>query len=186
LAEHDSDREDREPDEKGVPFDEEAAWAAIVAGFGEEPPDPPGTKPFKPVEDLALLEKDMNDDDSGEKQRPPAGPLGSSISFAPGIGPRDYTAPEASEDDFDEGDEGHFVPPEPPPLPGADTTAKFAWLGVVGGPILLLLAVVFGWDMTWWLATLGIGGFVGGFTALVVRMRTDDEEDDDPGRGAVV
>ena len=43
MAEHDSDREDREPDEKGVPFDEEAAWAAIVAGYGEEPPDPPGS-----------------------------------------------------------------------------------------------------------------------------------------------
>ena len=32
LAEHDSDREDREPDEKGMPFDEAAAWAALVAG----------------------------------------------------------------------------------------------------------------------------------------------------------
>ncbi|MFI5682554.1 hypothetical protein [Streptomyces sp. NPDC051636] len=186
MAEHDSDREDREPEEKGVPFDEEAAWAAIVAGFGDEPPDPPGTKPFKRVEDLALLEKDTNDDDSGEQQRSPARPLGSSISFAPGVGPRDYAAPEASEDDFDEDDEGHFVPPEPPPLPAADTTAKFAWLGVVGGPVLLLLAVLLGWDMTWWLATLGIGGFLGGFTTLVVRMRTDDEDGDDPGRGAVV
>ncbi|MGW2636265.1 hypothetical protein [Streptomyces sp. NPDC001348] len=197
MAEHDSDREDREPDEKGVPFDEEAAWAAIVAGYGEEPEDPPGTSPFKPVEDLALPEKDLGtkidgnpgkktDDDEEERPRPPARPLGSSVSFAPGVGPRDYTAREASEDDFDEDDEGHFVPPEPPPLPDADTTAKFAWLGVVGGPVLLLLAVVLGWDMTWWLATLGIGGFLGGFTALVVRMRTDDDEDGDPGRGAVV
>jgi hypothetical protein len=45
--------------------------------------------------------------------------------------------------------------------------------------------VLLGWDMTWWLATLGIGGFLGGFATLVMRMRTDDE-DDDPGRGAVV
>ncbi|MGW7258615.1 hypothetical protein [Streptomyces sp. NPDC054834] len=196
MAEHDSDREDREPDEKGVPFDEEAAWAAIVAGYGDEPPDPPGARPFRPVEDLALPEKDLekdletklkrNTDDGEEQQRPPAGPLGSSVSFAPGVGPRDYSAPEASEDDFDEDDEGHFVPPEPPPLPAADTTAKFAWLGVVGGPVLLLLAVLLGWDMTWWLATAGIGGFLGGFTALVMRMRTDDEDGDDPGRGAVV
>lgn len=113
-------------------------------------------------------------------------PLGSSISFAPGVGPRDYTAPEPSEDDFDEDDEGHFVPPEPPPLPATDTTARFAWLGVVGGPILLLVAVLLGWDMTWWLATLGIGGFLGGFVTLVTRMKTDDDEDGDPGRGAVV
>ncbi|GGJ24950.1 hypothetical protein [Streptomyces brasiliensis] len=202
MAEHDSDREDREPDEKGVPFDEEAAWQAIVAGYGDEPPDPPGAKPFKPVEDLALPETGPNetdersdddadgdgdgdgDGDAGEQR--PAKALGSSIAFAPGVGPRDYAAPEPGEDDFDEDDEGHFVPPEPPPLPTSDTTARFAWLGVVGGPILLLLAVLLGWDMTWWLATLGIGGFLGGFVTLVTRMKTDDDEDDDPGRGAVV
>jgi hypothetical protein len=39
--------------------------------------------------------------------------------------------------------------------------------------------------MTWWLSTLGIGGFLGGFATLVTRMK-DDDEDDDPGRGAVV
>ncbi|MEV5352883.1 hypothetical protein [Streptomyces sp. NPDC052693] len=226
MAEHDSDRdgregsesresseghESREPDEKGVPFDEEAAWAAIVAGYGEEPPDPPGAKPFKSVEDLALLESPTNDDrvdtaagtapaeagkpgepdgpepkPSGDKPDKATAPLGGSVSFAPGVGPRDYTAPEPTEDDFDADDEGHFVPPEPPPLPTADPTAKFAWLGVLGGPVLLLLAVLLGWEMTWWLATLGIGGFLGGFATLVMRMRTDDEEDDDPGRGAVV
>ncbi|MET8079462.1 hypothetical protein [Streptomyces sp. NPDC005303] len=195
MAEHDSDREDREPDEQGVPFDEEAAWAAIVAGYGEEPADPPGTKPFKSVEDLALLETETNDEPTvtAEKTEPrpktdekPAKPLGGSVSFAPGVGPRDYSAPEPSEDDFEEDDEGHFVPPEPPPLPAADTTAKFAWLGVLGGPVLLLVAVLLGWEMTWWLATVGIGGFLGGFVTLVTRMRADDEDDEGPGRGAVV
>ncbi|MGC4973301.1 hypothetical protein ACLQ2D_10380 [Streptomyces sp. DT199] len=210
MAEHDSDREGREPDEKGVPFDEEAAWAAIVAGYGEEPPDPPGAKPFKSIEDLALPASGPNDagvdgdrgdtavksgdavkpaepqEAEGPADAPVMKPLGGSVSFAPGVGPRDYTTPEPAEDDFDEDDEGHFVPPEPPPLPTADPTSKFAWLGVLGGPVLLLLAVLLGWDMTWWLTTLGIGGFLGGFATLVMRMRTDDEEDDDPGRGAVV
>ncbi|MFI7411782.1 hypothetical protein ACIBU0_24250 [Streptomyces sp. NPDC049627] len=205
MAEHDSDRDrredrdDREPEEQHVPFDEDAAWAAIVAGYGEEPPDPPGAKPFKSVEDLALLESETNDgkEPEGTKgqeaqtpkdEEKPVKPLGSSVSFAPGVGagPRDYSAPEPDDDDFDADDEGHFVPPEPPPLPDADVTTKFAWLAVVGGPVLLLLAVVLGWDMTWWLATLGIGGFLGGFATLVMRMRTDDDEDDDPGRGAVV
>lgn len=220
MAEHDSDRErredrdDREPEEQHVPFDEDAAWAAIVAGYGDEPPDPPGSKPFKSVEDLALLESDTNggtsdgtdadrkpekgdksengakagqtDEPTGDQEDKPVKPLGSSVSFAPGVGPRDYSVPEPSEDDFDADDEGHFVPPEPPPLPAADATAKFAWLGVIGGPVLLLLTVLLGWDMTWWLATLGIGGFLGGFATLVMRMKTDDEDDDDPGRGAVV
>ncbi|MGW1803976.1 hypothetical protein [Streptomyces sp. NPDC002078] len=185
MAEHESDREDREPDEQKVPFDEDAAWRAIVAGYGEEPPDPPGARPFRPVEDLALPEPEPERDAESDTGKAPVRPLGSSVSFAPGVGPRDHTPPEPSEDDFDEDDEGHFVPPDPP-LPEADTTAKFAWLGVVGGPVLLLLAVLLGWDMTWWLTTLGIGGFLGGFATLVMRMRTDDDEDDDPGRGAVV
>lgn len=208
MAEHDSDREDREgreggegresregrePEEQGVPFDEDAAWAAIVAGYGEEPPDPPGAKPFKSVEDLALLEPETNEEGGGvqteaprKAEEKPAKPLGGSVSFAPGVGgPRDYSVREPSEDDLDETDEGHFVPPEPPPLPDADVTSKFAWLGVLGGPLLLLLAILLGWEMTWWLTTLCIGGFLGGFATLVMRMRTDDE-DDDPGRGAVV
>ncbi|MDW4906808.1 hypothetical protein RB628_16030 [Streptomyces sp. ADMS] len=200
MAEHDSGRE---PEEKGVPFDEAAAWAAIVDAYGDEPPDPPGAKPFKSVEDLALLESDTNDDagDAGEPDpkgnadkvakgdEQPVKPLGSSVAFAPGVGgsgPRDYSAPGASEDDFDDDDEGHFVPPEPPPLPAADTTARFAWLAVLGGPLLLLLAVLLGWDMTWWLTTLGIGGFLGGFATLVMRMKGDEDDEEDPGRGAVV
>ncbi|MFD3502164.1 hypothetical protein ACFWWT_10465 [Streptomyces sp. NPDC058676] len=213
MAEHDSDREDREeredrePEEQHVPFDEEAAWAAIVAGYGDEPPDPPGSKPFKSVEDLALLESETNETDGAgpkeakeakgatdtkeaepPKEDKPAKPLGGSVAFAPGVGPRDYSMPEpaADEEDAGEDDEGHFVPPEPPPLPAADVTAKFAWLGLLGGPVLLLLAVLLGWDMTWWLATLGIGGFLGGFATLVMRMQPDDEDNDDPGRGAVV
>ncbi|MFE2101141.1 hypothetical protein [Streptomyces sp. PTD9-10] len=187
MAEHDSDREDREPDEKGVPFDEDAAWRAIVAGYGDEPPDPPGSRPFRPVEDLALPEPEPPAEGTAGSEEPrPAKPLGSSISFAPGVGPRDHTPPEPSEDDFDEDDEGHFVPPEPPPLPTADTTARFAWLGVLGGPVLLLVAVLLGWEMTWWLTTAGIGGFLGGFATLVMRMKTDDDGDDEPGHGAVV
>ncbi|MGX1269459.1 hypothetical protein [Streptomyces phaeoluteigriseus] len=207
MAEHDSDREDREDREDGrdhepeqnVPFDEEAAWAAIVEGYGDEPVDPPGVKPFKSVEDLALLEVETNDGGSAsaapsgagaaaepEEEKKPAAPLGSSVSFAPGVGPRDYSPAEPAETDLDEEDEGHFVPPEPPPLPDADTTARFAWLGVIGGPILLLLAILIGWDMTWWLTTICVGGFLGGFATLVMRMKPDDEDDQDPGRGAVV
>lgn len=214
--------ESREPEKRqepaesqGLPLDEDAAWQAIVAGYGQEPADPPGAKPFKSIEDLALLEPETNDtpesdeSDKGDKDvkggkgaksvKNPTAPddpdgsgskksLGGSVSFAPGVGggPRDYAAPEASDDDLGADDEGHFVPPEPPPLPAADVTAKFAWLAVMGGPLLMLLAVLLGWQMTWWLATLGIGGFLGGFGTLVARMKHDDEEDDDPGRGAVV
>ncbi|MFD9035495.1 hypothetical protein ACFVZW_30800 [Streptomyces sp. NPDC059567] len=197
---------EREPQ----PIDEEAAWAAIVAGYGEEPADPPGAKPFRSVEDLALPEpvegSDDGDDDEddeeeeedGEDEDPRKSVLGGSVVFAPGVsvggGPRDYELadPDAETDEKPAGkkgddDEGHFVPPEPPPLPEADATTKFAWLGVVGGPVLMLLAVLFQWGMTWWLTTLCVGGFLGGFATLVARMKHDDDDGfDDPGRGAVV
>ncbi|MFJ5288859.1 MULTISPECIES: hypothetical protein [unclassified Streptomyces] len=196
MAENEAEREPQ-------PIDEEAVWAAIVAGYGAEPADPAGTKPFKSVEDLALLEEGVNADGARESgaETPdaeaesetapdpasgPDRPLGSSVVFAPGIGgPRDHSLAEPSDDDLGPSDEGHFVQPDPE-LPEADVTAKFAWLAVVGGPVLLILAVVLGWDMTWWLTTLGIGGFLGGFAVLVVRMGPEDDDEDDPGRGAVV
>ncbi|MBC9712268.1 hypothetical protein H9Y04_06735 [Streptomyces sp. TRM66268-LWL] len=174
------------PEQKPEPLDEDAAWAAIIAGYGEQPADPPGAKPFKSVEDLAGLVAEAEEAERGPAKTGSDKPVAGSIVFAPGVGPRDYDVAEASEDDLDESDEGHFVPPEPPPLPEADTTAKFAWLAVVGGPLLMLLAVLLGWPMTWWLTTLGIGGFLGGFATLVMRMGDGDENDEDPGRGAVV
>jgi hypothetical protein len=206
------------PEREPQPIDEEAAWAAIVAGYGEEPADPPGTKPYRPVENLPLPEPEEDEDGPAQEIRPvkgtawkprpkpvepeddadedpEAGPerpaLGSSIVFAPGVragGPRDYS-PAEPDDAAGGADEGHFVPPEPPPLPEADTTTKFAWLAVVGGPVLMLVAVLLQWDMTWWLTTLCVGGFLGGFATLVARMKHDDDDDDgfdDPGRGAVV
>ncbi|MFJ3923767.1 hypothetical protein [Streptomyces sp. NPDC090022] len=222
MAEH----EEPEPSGGVPPLDEEAAWAAIVAGYGEEPPDPPGSRPFKPIEDLLLPEEDVQPEPADPQKKdapgaedgkdaknskdvknskdgkdaeelgkdgeePPAAPvapvpLGGSVTFAPGVGrgPRDHSLADP-DDGPGSADEGHFVQPDPP-LPEADTTAKFAWLAVVGGPVLLLLAVLFQWEMTWWLTTLGIGGFLGGFAALVARMAHGDDEDDDPGRGAVV
>ncbi|WP_051779136.1 hypothetical protein [Streptomyces sp. NRRL S-241] len=195
MAEH-------EEQSGGVPpLDEEAAWAAIVAGYGQEPPDPPGARPFKPIENLLLPEEDVKPLPKPEPPEPGGAPnaepepepeppvaLGSSVVFAPGVGmtgPRDHSLAEPKDDDVSAAEEGHFVQPEPE-LPPADTTSKFAWLAVVGGPVLLLLAVLLQWEMTWWLTTLGIGGFLGGFATLVARMAQGDEEDDDPGRGAVV
>ncbi|MCX4525476.1 MULTISPECIES: hypothetical protein [unclassified Streptomyces] len=175
------------------PLDEEAAWAAIVAGYGQEPPDPPGARPFRPIENLMLPEEDVKPEPSASEPDPEPPALGSSVVFAPGVGiagpgPRDHSPAEPADSDTPEaeaGEEGHFVQPEPE-LPQADTTTKFAWLAVVGGPVLLLLAVLLQWDMTWWLTTLGIGGFLGGFATLVGRMSQGDDDDDDPGRGAVV
>ncbi|OEV01672.1 hypothetical protein [Streptomyces oceani] len=207
--------DDREP---VLPPEEEAAWAAIIAAYGEEPDavperedtterseadgerdepgDPDGDLLTKPGHGRARdgAEDDHDRDDPGETRDaerdrpdrstgddPPA--VRSLTVYAAGTGPRDWrAAPEEGED------EDHFVPPEPPPLPNADMVTKFAWLGALGGPLLLIGSIILRVDMTWWVMTLGVGGFLGGFATLLTRLRDDSEDDDfdDPGRGAVV
>ncbi|MFI9082039.1 hypothetical protein ACIGW8_37350 [Streptomyces sioyaensis] len=208
---------ERSPRDPRDPLDEEAAWAEIVAGYGEQPAFPAGDGPSaSPGEDRdgtgdgdgktpAKDEAAASKDEAAAKDGTAAGgtgagsgagsgdPLtgssrpGSFVVYAPGVGPRDWSAAKASDDDFDDTDEGHFTPPEPPPLPQADVTAKFAWIAVIGGPLLLVAMVLFQQPVTWWITVLGIGGFLGGFATLVARMKNDDEDDDDlPGSGAVV
>ncbi|WP_433855938.1 hypothetical protein [Streptomyces kronopolitis] len=203
MAEH-SPRDPRDP------LDEEAAWAEIVAGYGEQPVFPVEDVPRAPTagdgagdggggtegktgKDTA---EDPGDPGAADDKAtggtgagdPPAGAArpGSFVVYAPGVGPRDWNAAEGSDDDLDESDEGHFTPPEPPPLPQADVTAKFAWIAVLGGPLLLVTMVLLQQPVTWWITLLGIGGFLGGFATLVARMKNDDEDDDLPGSGAVV
>ncbi|UGY90913.1 hypothetical protein [Streptomyces gobiensis] len=222
MTEREHDRGDgREP------LDEEAAWAQIVAAYGEEPPEPPGVwpkggpeeprEPKKSRESRGSEEERTEPAETGadeadakpepepdgdiltkpgaEREREPDGdeesapeadkgdkPPHSLTVYAAGTGPRDWEPPEPPED------EDRFIPPEPPPLPQTDAVTKFAWLAVLGGPALLFGTVLFQQEMTWWITTLGIGGFLGGFGTLIARMRDDRDDDDfgDPGRGAVV
>jgi hypothetical protein len=161
----------------GAPLDEEAAWAQIIAGYGTEPDGPGGwpeaenLPPDEPVPDSAV--------NPAVNTGIPAIPRAFVVK-APPLGPRDH----AGFDDDD--DEGHFVPPEPPPLPEADVTTKFAWLAVLGGPALMLAYVLTGVERPWWATVVGVGGFLGGFATLIARMRDPDEDDDDPHGGAVV
>jgi hypothetical protein len=78
----------------------------------------------------------------------------------------------------------HFIPPPPPPLPSLDPVTQVAWVGLVGGPLLLLVAVIFGLSLPAFVSGLAVIGFVGGFVTLVARMQRDDP--DDPASGAVV
>jgi hypothetical protein len=93
----------------------------------------------------------------------------------------DHPDPLAPPPELDDADEG-YQPPHPPPLPRpADTAARFSWAAVVGGPLLIGATNVLGWDS--WLAGLGVLMTVGGFVALVARMK---DREDDGDNGAVV
>lgn len=208
---------DQERGDGRDPIDEEAAWAQIVAGYGEEPADPPGVWPKGDELDLTDTVDRVPPAEPGRESGAEAGGAGASGGTgAPGgtgtagaeaggaggagaessnegggtvsgtgtgawsgSGPRDWGPGEDPDGD-------HFVPPDPPPLPETDLTTKLAWVAVLGGPLLLLGSVLFQQEMTWWIVTLGVGGFLGGFAALISRMRDGDDDWTDPGSGAVV
>ncbi|MFD8750897.1 hypothetical protein ACFV0O_07935 [Kitasatospora sp. NPDC059577] len=168
--------------------EQDEIFAALVAQF-DDPVDLNNPN-WPEVENLRA----QNGFKGGYKDGPGAGGQGDLADLAPqprprsgrpvmpaaGSGPRDFELDE-------ETDEGHFVPPEPPPLPEADVTAKFAWLAVLGGPALLLVDAVVWREISGWPAWVGVTAFLGGFVTLVARMRDrDEDEPEDPDHGAVV
>lgn len=89
----------------------------------------------------------------------------------PVAGPRDHVL-------ADEPDEG-YQPPEPPPLPRGDVAGVLAWAAVLLGPLFLLLAGLFWREASpLWLG-LAVVAFVGGFVALVMRLPSHRDPDDD-------
>ena len=91
--------------------------------------------------------------------------------FTPTPGPRDHVPPQ-------EPDEG-FVPPDPPPLPRGDVVGVLAWAAVLLGPLFLLVAGLFWREASpLWLG-LAVVAFVGGFVALVMRLPSHRDVDDD-------
>ena len=103
------------------------------------------------------------------------------------------TVEDTSDDDEDEDQPAkkahdphdHFVPPEPERGPRLDWISRIAWLGLIGGPLLLIAAAVFDFG-TGRITTLAVVGFIGGFLTLVIRMKDRLPLDDTPDDGAVV
>lgn len=88
-------------------------------------------------------------------------------------GPRDY--------DMD-GEDGAFVPEEPPSLAGTDPLTMLAWLAAVGGPVALLFSAMF-WRSAPLLAIVGIVAvFVLGTVYLIMQLPQEKDEDDDGAR----
>jgi len=84
------------------------------------------------------------------------------------------------------GDDEHYVPPDPPPLPRLDPVSKGAWVALFGGPGYLLVAVLLGWTVPSWAGFCAVAAFIGGFATLVVRMGDRPPGDSGPDDGAVV
>jgi hypothetical protein len=168
-------------------LDVDAAFAAIVAGFAE--PLPTGVGPWPAVEDV---------DADAPASDPPTDPtpFPDPADLRAGTRTPRHRLPDGSLDPADRGngegpgspadadDEERFVPPEPPPITSTDLASRLAWLGVLGGPLVLLLAALT-WSHLPTLVVLGaLSAFVGGFITLVARLPRD--RDDGPDDGAVV
>lgn len=81
--------------------------------------------------------------------------------------------------------EDRYVPPPPPPLPQVSKYAVVGVLAITIGFTLFLFPSLLPIDHG--MATLiGFTGVLTGFVTLIWRLRPGDEEDDDPGDGAVV
>jgi hypothetical protein len=88
--------------------------------------------------------------------------------------------PRRSDDPHD-----HYIPPEPTRGPRLDWISRAAWLGLIGGPLLLVLAALLDFG-TGRITLLGVVGFMAGFLTLVIRMNDRLPPDDTPDDGAVV
>ena len=136
------------------PDSEDDAWRSIVEHYGDRFPIDPDESP------LAEPAAEPSEVAAAE-------PLLDDVE-PPDVAPGDE-------------DEDRFVPPPPPPLPRVAPDRLVAWLGIFGGPVVLLAAVMFGVHLPGWLGYLLAGGFVGGFVYLVTRMPRDPRDPADDG-----
>jgi hypothetical protein len=187
MTNHPDDRTPEEPGgsdgaQPGPRLDEDAAWAEIVANYGERP---------------EVLDDERSDlsgpaPEPGDTARPssPQEPPAETDPFD-----RSYLdaqlarqSRETPELDSQAGwdDEGHFVPPTPPPLPALEPRRKAAWLALFGSPALMLLGVVLGWTYPGWISFLLVLAFVGGFGYLVATMPRGNDRGWPGDDGAVV
>lgn len=154
------------------PEDIDAAFAEIVAELEQDPQlaQWPDERESDPTDSAA----DPGSADASGPLAPgpvePAGPV--DRAETPTSGPRDWTA----EDE----DEGHFVPPEPPPLP-KPRASTIGGISLVLIGVLLLAAPGLAGAASTVSLPLGLVAISGGIGWLLFRMRQSPprHEDDD-------
>lgn len=145
------------------PEDIDAAFAEIVAGLeqeaplaqwpDEQAPQPWPTDSAGPTDSPAPAEPPRSIESPGPIEPAPAA----------SSGPRDWSVD-------DEEDEGHFVPPEPPPLPKPRASTLGAAALVLVGALLLIMPGLAGAASTVSLP-LGLVAISAGIGWLLFRMR---------------
>ncbi|HKA69426.1 MAG TPA: hypothetical protein VKG85_09950 [Actinomycetes bacterium] len=158
--------------------DLDQAWEQIIAGF-DDPTDP---VPRWPADEDVGASGEPDDQDGGARD----GRVIRRVDTGDGSGSAPSDPNRGVGADPAGADEGHFVPPEPPPLPEVEPITRIAWIGLVGGPALLLVAAILGWQLAGPIAFLAVGAFVAGFGTLVTRMKDRPPTDLGGDDGAVL
>ncbi|MDP9845227.1 hypothetical protein [Streptosporangium lutulentum] len=155
--------------------DEDEVWRQIVASFNDTAERDSADQPWPDSENLP--------------SEPPRRVIKQSDEEERLLMEDDFADPETdaeSDSEQTEDDEGHYVPPQPPPLPKTDATAKIAWTALFGGPAYLLLSAALNWHLQGWMLFTAVAAFIGGFVALVVRMGDGPPSDSGWDDGAVI
>ncbi len=170
---------------------DDLAWARLVAGF--DAPLESAVAPWPVAEDLGVDEapRDERDERKDAADAPTSAPGDSRPRARWGSRPG-----EGGSDDEDfllstsrarpPDEEDRFVPDPPPPLPKLAPYKQVAWLGLIGGPLLLVIVVLSNLALPTWASVLAVVGFVGGFVTLVVTMDDNAHDGSGPDDGAVV
>ncbi|PRY17495.1 hypothetical protein [Kineococcus rhizosphaerae] len=186
------------PDDGSGPLDVDAAFAEIVARWGEDVPDP---------ENLDDEARDQGEDQGPRHLAAPDEQDGAGDEAAAGPGPEDrsrlvrpaaplppppredvpatgsFATPRQRDDEPIELrslSEESFVPADPAPLP-RDVLGWAAWIAVVGAPLFLLVVALSWQDVPQLLTAITAAVFVAGFATLVVRLPSSRDDDDDDG-----
>ncbi|GAA3288694.1 hypothetical protein ACFFON_08285 [Arthrobacter citreus] len=139
-----------DPDGRGENGNPSATGATPQQGPGASPSDPAGSSAAERTR--AIFENQP-------------------FRAGPPRGPRDYDEPEELES------EGEFVPPEPPPFSTGEPLVVLAWIGALGGPLLLLLFAMF-WRGAPVPVILGVIALFGAAAAYLL-FRLPQHRDDD-------
>jgi hypothetical protein len=147
-----------------VPEDQEEfdeAWARIVDDLTGSDPDlgaDPGAGPPAATSSAGP--------EAGATAGAPGPDQGLAALFEPLR--RSEPPPDAFVDNWE--DEGHFTPPEPPEIPAGTPIKRLAWAGALGGPTVLVLTALTGWNAPG-VVTLGAGlAALAGFATLVWHL----------------
>jgi hypothetical protein len=155
--------------------DVDEVFAGIVADFDT-----------KALEVTWPAAEDLDDEDEDDEPEPDDEPAGLQRWRRSTVDPLpSYSEPDdATDTDEDEG----YTPPPPPPLPRVSFVSVVAVLGVVAGFVVFFNPDLLPIDSSVAMV-LGFGAILAGFVALIWRLRSgydDDDDDWDPDDGAVV